>query len=74
MSSQTDPATQAPAPAKVDLVTAPTVAMIVSCVLAAIGNSRGSALLTWQLPLGLMLLSLAYVGFRALRARRRTEG
>jgi hypothetical protein len=74
MSSQNDPAAQAPAPTKGDLVTAPTVAMLVGCVLAAMGNSRGSALLTWQLPLGLMALSLAYVGIRTLRARRRTGG
>jgi hypothetical protein len=74
MSSQTDPATSAPSVAPVkkgaDFVTAPTVAILVGCVLAAMGNSRGSALLTWQLPLGLLALSLVYAGFQALRARR----
>jgi hypothetical protein len=74
MSSQTDPATQAPAPERVDFVTAPAVAVLIGCVLAAMGNSRGSALLTWQIPLGLLALSLAYVGIRTLRARRRTGG
>jgi hypothetical protein len=55
---------------KVDLITVPTVAMLVGVVLAALGNSRGSSLLTWQLPLGLMALALAWVGVKALRARR----
>jgi hypothetical protein len=76
MSTQIDPVSPASSesPArKADLVTLPTVAMLVGCVLAALGNSRGSALLTWQLPLGLIALAVAYVGLRALRARRKTE-
>jgi hypothetical protein len=64
------PTSTKPADAKkVDLVSAPTLAVLVACVLAAMGNSRGSALLTWQLPVGLVALSLAYVGIRWLRAR-----
>jgi hypothetical protein len=81
MSSQTDPTISAPAatPAKtpvkkVDVVSAPTVAILVACVLAAMGNSRESALLTWQLPVALVALSLAYVGFQLLRARRSSVG
>ena len=75
MSSQTDPTTTA-APTKkaADFVTAPTVAILVGCVLAAMGNSRGSALLTWQLPLGLLALSLAYAGVQLARARRSAGG
>jgi hypothetical protein len=76
LSTQTDPATSAaPQPSdasarKVDLLTTPGLALLVGCVLAAMGNSRDSALLTWQLPLALMALALAYVGVKALRARR----
>jgi len=69
---QSDATTSPPAAAakKVDLISAPTVAVLVACVLAAMGNSRDSALLTWQLPVGLVALSLVYVGIRWLRARR----
>ena len=77
MSNPTDSAPSAsPQPSatssarKVDLVTAPGVALLASCVIAALGNSRGSELLTWQVPLGLMALALAWVGVKALRARR----
>ena len=73
MSTETDPTTPSPpqpSAKKVDFVTAPAAAMLVACVLAALGNSRGSALLTWQLPLGLMALAFVYVGATALRARR----
>jgi hypothetical protein len=72
MTSQTDPSSSAssPVPAKKpDLVTAPAAAALVACVVAAMGNSEGSALLTWQLPLGLILLSVAYVALRARSAR-----
>jgi len=71
MSSPNDSATSRPAPAKKpDLISVPTAAVLVACVIAAIGNRDDSALLTWQIPLALVLLSFAYVGLRAMRARR----
>jgi hypothetical protein len=71
--AQTDPTTPAsePDPAKKpDLVTLPGLAILVACVVAALGNSRGSAILTWQLPLALIAAAVVYAGWRALRARR----
>jgi hypothetical protein len=64
-----------PAPAqgsakKPDLVTLPMFAVLAACVVGAIGNSKGSTLLTWQVPVGLVVLAFVVVGFRALRAKR----
>ena len=76
MSNPTDSAPSAsPQPSatssarKVDLVTAPGVALLASCVIAALGNSRGSELLTWQVPIGIVVLAAAYTAFRVMRAR-----
>jgi hypothetical protein len=69
---ETDPATHASdtQPAKKpDLVTLPGLAILVACVVAALGNSRGSPLLTWQLPLALVAAAGAYASWRAFRAR-----
>jgi hypothetical protein len=65
------PTPQAPAKPKVDLVSAPCVAILAACVLAGLGQSRDSELLLWQLPLALVVASVAYVGFRARQARRK---
>jgi hypothetical protein len=65
------PTPKAPARSKVDLVSAPCAAILAACVLAGLGQSRESELLLWQLPLALVVASVAYVGFRARQARRR---
>jgi hypothetical protein len=62
--AKTDPAK------KPDLITLPGLAILVACVVAGLGNSRGSAVLTWQVPLALVALALAFAGWRALSARR----
>jgi hypothetical protein len=65
----TTPASEAQPTKKPDLVTLPGLATLVAVVIAAIGNSRESALLTWQLPLVLVAAAAAFAGWRALRAR-----
>jgi hypothetical protein len=68
MSTET-PTAPAPAAKKPDVVALPTAMLLVSCVLMAMGNSRQSALLLWQLPLALIGFSVLFVGWRRLRAR-----
>jgi hypothetical protein len=70
MSSRTDsPAPTRNAAKKPDLVSAPMTAVLVACVVAALGYSKGNALLTWPVPLGIVVLAVAYTAFRAMRAR-----
>jgi hypothetical protein len=44
-------------------------AVLVACVVAALGYSRGSELLTWQAPVAIVALAAAYTAFRAMRSR-----
>jgi hypothetical protein len=70
MSSGIESPTPAGKPAKKpDLVSAPMTSVLVACVVAALGYSRGSELLTWQVPLGLVVLAVAYTAFRVMRSR-----
>jgi len=54
---------------KVDLITLPTTALLIGCVVGALGYSKQSELLTWQIPLAMLTLAIAYTAFRVLRAR-----
>ncbi len=65
------PTAHVPGKQKVDLVTAPCMTLIAATVIAGLGQSRDSELLLWQLPLALVAVSIAYVGFRARQARRK---
>ena len=70
MSSGTELPTPTGKPAKKpDLVSAPSAAVLVACVVAAMGYSKGNELLTWPVPIGLVVLVVAYTAFRAMRAR-----
>ena len=73
MSTPSDSKLSAPAQGstkKPDLVTLPMFAVLAACVVGAIGNSKGSTLLTWQVPIGLVVLACAIAGLRARRAKR----
>jgi len=70
MSSRTDSPTPTDKPArKPDLVSAPMISVLVACVVAALGYSKGNAMLTWQVPVGIVALAVAYTAFQAMRAR-----
>jgi hypothetical protein len=72
VTSSTDPKASPPAerPAKKpDFITLPMVALLAAVVIGAIGHSKESALLTWQVPLALLVAAFAWVAFRAARAK-----
>jgi hypothetical protein len=72
MTSSTDPKLSAPAEApakKPDYITLPMVSLLIAVVIGAIGHSKESALLTWQLPLALVVGAFAWVALRAARAK-----
>lgn len=69
MSSETHAPTPTSKPKKPDLVSLPMTSVLVACVVATLGYGRGNAVLTWQLPLGIVVLAAAWTAFRARRAR-----
>jgi hypothetical protein len=70
MTSETGPPTPTGKPAKKpDLVSAPMTSVLVAVVVAAVGHSKGSELLTWQVPLGIVALAVIYTVFQVMRAR-----
>jgi hypothetical protein len=72
MTSSTDPKVSSPtqsAAKKPDYITIPMVAVLAAVVIGALGHSRDSALLTWQVPLAVVVAAVAWVAFRAARAK-----
>jgi hypothetical protein len=44
-------------------------AVLAACVVAALGYSKGSELLTWQVPVAVVALAVAWTAFRVMRTR-----
>jgi hypothetical protein len=72
VTSSTEPKASAPAQnraKKPDYITLPMVSVLAAVVIGALGHSKDSALLTWQVPLALVVAACAWVGVRAARAK-----